>query len=128
MSSQKRKSSGRGSTLKGDREPGLNPPIPFVPPKVDKGDDPPTVDFTIKNNTKKKPTKVNTKKKTFSAIEIFTGNGAFVVTVLKKLQTEILEHLGILNVPKKVNDHLDYLLQITTGLARDQLVGIFKHG
>jgi hypothetical protein len=72
MSSQKKKSSGRCSTLKGDREPGLNPPIPFVPPKVDEGDEPPTVDITIKKNTKKKPTKVNTKKKTFSAIETFT--------------------------------------------------------
>jgi hypothetical protein len=48
------------------------------------------------------------------------------VTILKKLQTEIFEHLGISNVPKKVDDHLDYLLQVTTGRARDQLVGIFK--
>jgi hypothetical protein len=62
------------------------------------------------------------------AIETFTGNGAFVVTVLKKLQTEIFEHLGISNVPKKVDDCLDYLLQVTTGHARDQLVGIFKQG
>jgi hypothetical protein len=89
MSAQKKKSSGRGSTPKGDREPGLTPPIPFVPPKVDKGDEPPTVDITIKKNVNKKMTKVNTDKKTFSAIETFTGNGAFVVTVLKKLQTKI---------------------------------------
>jgi hypothetical protein len=113
---------------KGDREPGLNPPIPFVPPKVDEGDEPPTVDINIKKNTKKKLTKVNTETKTLSAIETFTGIGAFIVTILKKLQTEIFEHLGISNVPKKVDDRLDYLLQVTTGHARDQLVGIFKQG
>jgi hypothetical protein len=75
MSSQKKKSSGRGSTPKDDREPGLTPPVPFVPSKTDEGDEPPTVDITIKKNAKKKPTKVNTEKKTFSAIETFTGNG-----------------------------------------------------
>jgi hypothetical protein len=128
MSAQKKKSSGCGSAPKGDREPRLTPPIPFVPPKVDKGDEPPSVDITIKKNTKKKPTKVNTETKTFSAIEMFTGIGAFVVTVLKKLQTEIFEHLGISNDPKKVDNCLDYLLQGTTGLARDQLVQIFKQG
>jgi hypothetical protein len=129
MSAQKKKSSGCGSTLKGDCEPGLNPLIPFVPLKVDEGDEPPTVDITIKKNTKKKPTKVNTKKKTFSVIETFTGSGAFIVMVLKKLQMEIFEHLGISNAPKKVDDQLDYLLQVTTaGHARDQLVRIFKQG
>jgi hypothetical protein len=95
---------------------------------VDEGDEPPTVYITIKKNAKKKPTKVNTEKKTFSAIETFTGNGAFIVTVLKRLQTEILEHLGISNAPKKVDDCLDYLLQVTTGRVRDQLGEIFKQG
>jgi hypothetical protein len=47
MSAQKKKSSGRSSTPKGDREPGLNPLIPVVPPKVDKGDEPTTVDIMI---------------------------------------------------------------------------------
>jgi hypothetical protein len=51
MSAQK-KSSGHGSTPKGDCEPGLTPLIPFVPPKVDEGDEPPMVDITIKKNTK----------------------------------------------------------------------------
>jgi hypothetical protein len=101
MSAQKKKSSGRGSTPKGDREPGLTPPIPFVPPKVDEGDEPQTVDIMIKKNLKKKTTKVNTEKKTFSAIETFTGNGAFVVTVLKRIQTEIFEHLGISKPPRR---------------------------
>jgi hypothetical protein len=41
---------------------------------------------------------------------------------------EIFEHLGISNAPKKVDDRLDYLLQVTTGRARDQLVEIFKQG
>jgi hypothetical protein len=100
MSAQKKKSSGRSSTPKGDSEPGLTPPIPFVPLKVDEGDEPPTVDIMIKMNAKKKTAKVNTEKKTFSAIETFTGNGAFIVTVLNRLQTEIFEHLGILNDPK----------------------------
>jgi hypothetical protein len=53
MSAQKKKSSGRGSTPKGDREPRLTPPIPFVPPKVDEGDEPPTVDITIKKTQKR---------------------------------------------------------------------------
>jgi hypothetical protein len=51
-----------------------------------------------------------------------------MVTVLKKLQTEIFEHLGISSAAKKVEDCLDYLLQVTTGRARDQLVEIFKQG
>jgi hypothetical protein len=39
MSAQRKKFSGCGSTPKGDREPGLTPPIPFVPPKeVEEGD------------------------------------------------------------------------------------------
>jgi hypothetical protein len=107
MSSQKNKSSSCGSTPKGDREPGLTPPIPFVPPKVEEGDDPPTVDIMIKKNTKKMPAKDNSEKKTFSTIETFTGYRAFAVTVLKKLQTEIFEHLGIANDHKKVDDCLD---------------------
>jgi hypothetical protein len=86
---------------------------------VDDYDEPPTVDITIK---------VNTEKKQFSAIEFFTGNGAFVVIVLKKLQTEIFEHLGIANVNKKVDKWLDYLLQVTTSRAQDKLVNIFKQG
>jgi hypothetical protein len=107
MSDKKKKSSGHGSALKGDREPGLTPPIPFVPMKVDDIDEPPTVDITIKKNLLKKPTKDNTEKKPFSAmIETFTRNGAFVVTVLKKMQTEIFEHLGITNNHKKVDERL----------------------
>jgi hypothetical protein len=128
MSDKKKKSSGHGSAPKGNREPRLTPPIPFVPAKVDDGDEPPTVDITIKKITSKKPTKDNTKKKHFSAIETFTGNGAFMVTVLKKIQTEIFEHLGIVNGHKKVDERLDYLLQVTTNCARDQLVSMFKQG
>jgi hypothetical protein len=42
------------------------------------------------------------------AIETFTCNGAFVMIILKKLQTEIFEHLGITNDPKKkVEKRLD---------------------
>jgi hypothetical protein len=91
MSDKKKKSSGRGPTLKGDRKPGLTPPIPFVPVKVEDGDEPPMVDITIKKNPWKKATKDNTEKKQFSAIETFTGNrGGFIVIVLKKLQTEFI--------------------------------------
>jgi hypothetical protein len=73
----------------------------------------------IKKNRSKKVTKDNTEKKQFLAIETFTGNGAFVVIILKKLQTEIFEHLGIVNNNKKVDEHLDYLFQVTTSHARD---------
>jgi hypothetical protein len=48
------------------------------------------------------------------------------VIILKKLQTEIFEQLGIANV--KVDEQLDYLLQVTTSHARDHLVNIFKQG
>ena len=48
MSVQKKKSSGFGSALKGDHEPGLTPPIPFVPLKVDDEEKPPMVEITIK--------------------------------------------------------------------------------
>jgi hypothetical protein len=127
--SEKKKSSGRGSAPKGDREPGLTPPIPFVSAKMDESDEPRMVDITIKKNPSKKATKDNTEKKQFSAIETFTGNRASVVIVLKnKLQTEIFEHLGITHVNKKVDEQLDYLLQITTSHAQDQLVNIFKQG
>jgi hypothetical protein len=51
-----------------------------------------------------------------------------MVIVLKRLQTEVYEHLGIANDSTKVADRLDYLLQVTTGRARDQLVNIFKQG
>jgi hypothetical protein len=52
MSSQKKKkkTSGCGSTPKDYREPSLTPPIPFVPLKVEDGDEPLTVDITIKKN------------------------------------------------------------------------------
>jgi hypothetical protein len=69
MSAQKKKSSGQGSMPKGDREPGLTPLIPFVPPKVDEGDEQPTVDITIKKNLKKKTTKVNSDKKPFRLLK-----------------------------------------------------------
>eukprot|EP00557_Chaetoceros_sp_GSL56_P012168 CAMPEP_0176484630 /NCGR_PEP_ID=MMETSP0200_2-20121128/4560_1 /TAXON_ID=947934 /ORGANISM="Chaetoceros sp., Strain GSL56" /LENGTH=472 /DNA_ID=CAMNT_0017881123 /DNA_START=218 /DNA_END=1637 /DNA_ORIENTATION=- len=128
MSSQKTKSSGRAPAPKGDREPGLTPPIPFVPPKVDDEDKPPTVEITILKDPSKKATKDNTEKKEFPAIETFTGSGATTVLVLKRMQTEVFEHLGIANDFAKVEERLDYLLQITTGRARDQLVSIFKQG
>jgi hypothetical protein len=85
MSAQKKKSSGHRSAPKGDREPSLNPPIPFIPPKVDDDDEPPMADITLRKNPKKNPTKDNTEKKQYSAIETFTGNRAFIVTVLNKL-------------------------------------------
>jgi hypothetical protein len=128
MSASKKKSSGRGSAPKGDREPGLTPPVPFVPPKVDDDDKPPTVEITIKKNPSKRASKDNTEKKEFPAIETFTGSGATTVIVLKRLQTEVFEHLGIANDYRKVDERLDYLLQVTTGRARDQLVSIFKQG
>ena len=102
MSAQKKKSSGCGTTLKGDREPGLTPPIPFIPPKVDDEEKPPMVEITIKKNPDKKATKDNTEKKEFPAIESFTGSGATTIAVLKRLQTEVFEHLGIGNDYLKV--------------------------
>jgi hypothetical protein len=127
MSDRKKKSSGRGG--KGNREPGLTPPIPLVPAKVDESDEPLMKDITIKKNPLKKATKDNTKKKQFSAIETFTGNGAFIVIILKKLPREIFERLDITNFNKKVDERLDYLLQVTTSCAQDQLlVNIFKQG
>jgi hypothetical protein len=50
MPDKKKKSSGHTPTPKGDHEPGLSPPIPFVPAKVDESDEPLTVDITIKKN------------------------------------------------------------------------------
>jgi hypothetical protein len=44
MSAQKKKSSGCRSAPKGDGEPSLSPPIPFVPPKMDNDDETLTVD------------------------------------------------------------------------------------
>mmetsp|Transcript_17197 Transcript_17197/g.32552 ORF Transcript_17197/g.32552 Transcript_17197/m.32552 type:complete len:470 (+) Transcript_17197:1371-2780(+) len=129
MSSKKTKSSGsRGSTPKGDREAGLNPPIPFVPPKADDEKEPPTVEITILKDPSKSATKDNTEKKKFPAIESFTGSGATTVIVLKRLNMEVFEHLGISNDSTKVEQRMDYLLQVTTGRARDQLVEIFKRG
>ena len=130
MSSKKTKSSGnRGSTPKGDREAGLNPPIPFVPPKADDDEkEPPTVEITILKDPSKSATKDNTEKKSFPAIETFTGSGATTVIVLKRLNTEVFEHLGIVSDHTKIEQRMDYLLQVTTGRARDQLVDIFKRG
>jgi hypothetical protein len=126
--SAKKKSSGAASTPKGDHEAGLNPPIPFIPKKLDDDDKPPTVEITILKDPDKAATKDNTEKKEFPAIETFTGSGATTVIVLKRLQTEVYEHLGITNDSTKVADRLDYLLQVTTGHERDQLVNIFKQG
>jgi hypothetical protein len=51
------------------------------------------------------------------------------VIVLKRLQTEVFQHLCISNDETKVREHLDYLLQVTTGhVRRDQLVNIFMQG
>jgi hypothetical protein len=86
------------------------------------------VEITILKDPDKPATKDNTEKKEFPAIETFTGSGATTVIVLKRLQTEVFEHLGISNDNTKVADRLDYLLQVTTGRARDQLVNIFKQG
>jgi hypothetical protein len=126
--SVKKKSSGAASTPKGDREAGLNPPIPFVPKKLDNDDNPPTVEITILKDPDKPATKDNTEKKEFPAIETFTGSGATTVIVQKRLKTEVFEHFGISNDNTKVADCLDYLLQVTTSRARDQLVNIFKQG
>jgi hypothetical protein len=61
--SAKKKSSGAASTPKGDREAGLNPPIPFVPKKLDDDDKPATVEITILKDPDKAATKDNTEKK-----------------------------------------------------------------
>ena len=112
-----KKSSGAASTPKGDREAGLNPPIPFVPKKSDNNHNPPTVEITILKDPDKPATKDNTEKKEFPAIKTFTGSGATMVIVLKRLQMEVFEHLGIANKQTKVADRLDYLLQVCTGRA-----------
>jgi hypothetical protein len=52
-----------------------------VPVEVDDSDEPLTVEITIKKNPSKKATKYNTKKKQLLAIEMFTGNGTFVVAL-----------------------------------------------
>ena len=106
MSVQKKKSSSHWSAPKGDCEPGLTPPIPCVPLKVDKGDKPPTVEITIKKNPCKKVMKDNTEKKEFLAIESFMCSGATTITVLTRLQTEVFKHLGIGNDPLKVSVRL----------------------
>jgi hypothetical protein len=59
MCYKKKKSSGCGPMPKGDPEPGLTPPIPFVPAKVDESDEPLTVDITIRKTPLKKATKNN---------------------------------------------------------------------
>jgi hypothetical protein len=89
----------------------------FVPVKVDDIDEPPTEISHLKNPLKK-ATKDNSEKKQLLAIETFTENGAFIVIILKKLQTDIFEHLGITNVNKKVDEQLDYLLQVNNGCTR----------
>ena len=104
MSASKKKSSGRGSAPKGDHEPGLTPPIPFVLPKVDDNDKPLMVEITIKKNPSKKAMKDNTEEKEFPAIETFTGSEASTMIVLKRLQTEVFEHLGIANDYRKVDE------------------------
>ena len=76
MSSQKKKSSGRAPAPKGDHKPGLTPPIPFILPKFKDGEKPQTVEITILKDPKKKPTKDNTEKKDFPAVETFTGSSA----------------------------------------------------
>jgi hypothetical protein len=73
------------------------------------------VEITILKDPDKPATKDNTEKKEFPAIETFTSSGATTVIVLKRLQTEVFEHLGISNDNTKVADRLDYLLQVTTG-------------
>ena len=108
MSSQKKKSSGHAPAPKGDHEPGLTPPIPSVPPKLEDGEKPAqTVEFTILKDPKKKPTKDNIEKKEFPAVETFTGSGATTVIILKCLQMEVFKHLGIANESIKKEEHLD---------------------
>jgi hypothetical protein len=55
--SAKKKSSGATSTSKGDCKAGLNPPIPFVPKKLDNNDNPPMVEITILKDPDKPATK-----------------------------------------------------------------------
>ena len=60
---------------KGNCEPNLNPPIPFVLPKRDDETSLLIVEIKIlKYPTRKKATKDNTKKKELIAIETFTGS------------------------------------------------------
>jgi hypothetical protein len=119
--SVKKKSSGVASTP--DSEAGTNPLIPFVPKKLDNNDKPPMVEITILNDPDKAATKNNSKQNEFPAIETFTGSSATMVIVLKRLQTEVFEHLGISNNnDTKVAEQLDCLLQVTTGRARDHRV------
>jgi hypothetical protein len=94
---------------------------------LDNNDKPQTVEITILKDPDKPATKDNIKKREFPAIETFTGSGATTMIILKRLQTEIFQHLGLSNNKTKVTEYLDYLLKVTTGRLRDQLVSsIFK--
>ena len=87
MSAQKKKkSSGNAPAApKGDHEPGLTPPMPFILPKLEDDEKPETVEIMILKDPKKKPTKDNPKKKEFPAVETFTGSCATTVIVLKHM-------------------------------------------
>jgi hypothetical protein len=82
------------------------------------------VEITILKDPDKAATKDNTQKKEFPAIETFTGgSGATTVIVLKRLQTEVFEHLGISNDDTKVAGRLDYLLQVTSHWLCERSLG-----
>ena len=65
MSTQKKKSSGCAPAPKGDRKPGLTPPIPFVPPKLEDCEKAQTVEMMVLKDPNKKPTIDNSKKRNF---------------------------------------------------------------
>ena len=54
------------------------------------------------------------------------GSSATTMIVLKCLQTEVFEHLGISNDLMNVDEQLKYLLEVTTSHAWDQLVNIWS--
>jgi hypothetical protein len=72
----------------------------------------------------------NTKKKELLAMENFTGRGATTIITLKRLQVEILEHLGVTNKLGSIAIGLEYLFQVTMGSCtqEDHLVDILKRG
>jgi hypothetical protein len=67
------------------------------------------MEIMILKDPSKKQTKDNTEKKEFPTIEMFMGSSTTTVIILKSLQTEVFEHLGISNDITRVEEHLEYL-------------------
>ncbi len=133
-SSSKRKSPPPSSLPKGDKEPGLNPPIPLYDPALlDRAEESEAegkwfsdVEFKIRIDPSESATKDNLTTKRFKQVTNLVGEGNVVVTIYRQMCIDYFEPDGRMDI-RGAGHRLMSFMRVTSGQAREQFNQVLAH-